>query len=296
LPSSNPAQTASIYQATSLGFANYNAAFVSFTMRDWHGLTARSNFTFSRSLGTVGLGQQTSSTTVLDPYNLGAMYGPQPFDIRFVYNLSLVYQPRWFANNNSPVVRTLLSGWNFAPLFTAQSGAPLEVNISGGGTNNCQSFGESNCSSDSTYENAVLTSPYTQGNSTHENVVSSTTVASSGNPAKGGSGLNYFSDPNAALGQFRRLILGVDTTDNGAGVLRGLPTWNLDMAVSKDFKIPFRGKEGIGLQFNAQFSNMLNHFQANSPSVSIDSPTTFGVITTQANTPRQIEFGLKLHF
>jgi hypothetical protein len=296
LPSSNPAQTASIYQATSLGYANYNAAFVSFTMRDWHGLTARSNLTWSRSLGTVGLGQQTSSTTVLDPYNIGAMYGPQPFDIRFVYNLSLVYQPKWFVSNHSVLVRTMLSGWNFSPLFTAQSGAPLEVSISGGGTSNCQSFGESNCSSDSTYENAVLTSPYTQGNSVHENITSSTTVASSGNPAKGGSGLNYFSDPNAAYGQFRRLILGVDTTDNGAGVLRGLPTWNLDMAISKDFKVSFKGREGMGLQFNAQFSNMLNHFQAAAPTVNIDSPTTFGVITSQANTPRQIEFGLKLHF
>ena len=46
LPSSNPgAQTQSLYETTSLGWGNYNAAFVSFTMHDWHGLTARSNFT-----------------------------------------------------------------------------------------------------------------------------------------------------------------------------------------------------------------------------------------------------------
>jgi hypothetical protein len=132
-------------------------------------------------------------------------------------------------------------------------------------------------------------------------------VASSGNPAKGGSGLNYFSDPNAAYSQFRRLILGVDTTGGGAGVLRGFPTWNLDMAISKDFKIPIKGREDIGLQFNAQFSNIMNHFQPGMSTtngstgqsasfVNIDSPTTFGVVTTQANTPRQIEFGLRLHF
>ncbi|MCU1259246.1 MAG: Cna domain protein [Bryobacterales bacterium] len=292
LPSSATAQTASIYQTTSLGWGNYNAAFVSFTMRDWHGLTARSNFTWSRTMGTVGLGQQTSSTTVLNPYDIGQMYGPQPFDIRFVYNLSMIYQPVFFKDNK--VLHRILDGWNFAPLFTAQSGAPLEVNISGGGTNNCQSFGESNCSSDSTYENAVLIAKYTGGNSLHENVSSSTSVASSGNPAKGGSGLNLFADPNASFGQFRRLILGVDTTGGGAGTLRNFPTWNLDMAISKDFKIPYR--EGIGLTFNAQFSNMLNHFQAGTPALNIDSPTTFGVVTTQANTPRQIEFGLRLHW
>ncbi len=292
LPSSAPAQTASLYETTSLGWGNYNAAFLSFTMRDWHGLTARSNFTWSRAMGTVGLGQQTSSTTVLNPFDIGQMYGPQPFDIRFVYNLSVVYQPVFFRDRK--LLHRVLDGWNFSPLFTAQSGAPLEVNLSGGGTNDCQAFGESNCSSDSTYENAVLTSPYTAGNSLHENVSSSTSVASSGNPAKGGSGLNIFADPNAVLGQFRRLILGVDTTGGGAGVLRNFPTWNLDMAISKDFKLPYR--EGIGITFNAQFSNMLNHYQAGTPSLSIDSPTTFGVVTTQANTPRQIEFGLRLHW
>ena len=301
LPDSAPAQTASIYETTSLGFGNYNAAFLTFTVRDWHGLTAQSNFTWSRSMGTVGLTQSTSSTTVLNPFDIGQMYGPQPFDIRFVYSLSMVYAPKWFQSKG--LLHTFLGGWNFAPLFTAQSGAPLEVNI-GAGTSNCQSFGESNCSSDSTYENAVLVAPYTQGNSAHENVVSTTSVASAGNPAKGGSGLNIFSDPNAAYNDFRRLILGVDTTAGGAGVLRNLPTWNLDMAISKDFRIPFR--EGMGITFNAEFANMLNHFQpaftsgsttaGSSTYVNIDNPTNFGVLNNQGNTPRQIEFGLRLHF
>jgi len=57
----------------------------------------------------------------------------------------------------------------------------------------------------------------------------------------------------------------------------------------------------MGLTFTAQFSNIMNHFQPGSTSpassfLSIDNPTTFGVINTQANTPRQIEFGLRLHF
>ena len=43
LPSSAPAQTASIYETTSLGWGNYNAAFLSFTFKDYHGITARSN-------------------------------------------------------------------------------------------------------------------------------------------------------------------------------------------------------------------------------------------------------------
>ncbi len=104
--------------------------------------------------------------------------------------------------------------------------------------------------------------------------------------------MNIFADPNAVYNQFRRPILGIDHTGGGAGILRNLPTWNLDMAIAKDFKV----REQIGLTFNAQFSNMMNHFQAGTPSLNIDTPTSFGVITGQANTPRQIEFGLRLHF
>ena len=73
-----------------------------------------------------------------------------------------------------------------------------------------------------------------------------------------------------------------------------MPTWNLDRQISKDSAIPFR--EQMGLTFTAQFANMLNHFQPGTPALNNDSPTTFGVITTQANTPRQIEFGLRFHF
>jgi hypothetical protein len=288
LPSSGPAQTANVFLTTSLGYANYNGAFLSATLKDWHGLTLRSNFTWSHTLGTVGLAQSSSSTTPLSPYDLRSMYGPQGFDIRLVYNVSLIYQPKWF--NGPKWYNKALSGWNLAPLFTAQSPAPLQVSV--GSPASCQSFGESNCSGDSSYENAVAVYPYTGGTSAHENVSSSTNVASSGNPAKGGSGLNEFADPNQVYSGFRRLVLGIDTSGGGFGALRGLPTWNLDMAMSKDFRI----REQIGVTFNAQFSNMLNHFQPSNPSLNIDSPTTFGVISSQSNTPRQIEFGLRIHF
>src|SRR5260370_22495986 len=51
----------------SYGHGNYNAAFVSFTVRDWHGLTARSNLTFCRALGTSPVTQSSSTITVPNP-------------------------------------------------------------------------------------------------------------------------------------------------------------------------------------------------------------------------------------
>ncbi len=289
--SSTPSQLSSILMATSDGFGNYNAAFLSFTARGWNGLTATSNFTWSRSMGTGAVSQTTSGYTVLDDWNLHAMYGPQNFDIRFVYNLSLLYQPKWFANQKG-IVGRLLGGWSIAPLFTAQSGSPLEVSVGSGANANCQSFGEANCGSATTNENAVMIAPYTGGNSAHDNVVATGSVGSTGNASTGGSGINMFTNPASTYADFRRLILGVDTTGGGAGVLRGFPTWNLDMTAQKDFLVT----ERVGVTFIAQFANLLNHFQPSNPTLNIDSPQTWGVVTGQANTPRQIEFGLRIHF
>jgi hypothetical protein len=119
-------------------------------------------------------------------------------------------------------------------------------------------------------------------------------VASSGNPAAGGSGLNMFANPADVFANFRPMILGYDTNSNGTGVLRGFPSWNLDLAVNKDFHIT----ERFAATFISQFSNVFNHFQPANPSLNINSPSTWGVVTAQSTTitPRQIEFGLRIHF
>ena len=220
------------------------------------------------------------------------MYGPQPL------TSALSTTSAWFISQvffkDRKLVAQLLDGWNFAPLFTAQSGAPLEVNISGGGTTIASRSANRIAAPTALTKTPCSLRLTRAATRLHENVTSSTSVASSGNPAKGGSGLNIFADPNAVYGQFRRLILGVDTTGGGAGVLRNFPTWNLDMAISKDFKISVARRHGHHIQRPVQ--QHAESLPARYPALNIDSPTTFGVVTTQANTPRQIEFGLRLHW
>lgn len=292
LMNTSPNQLNNVFMETSLGYSNYNAVFMTFTARDFHGLTATSNFTWSRALGTGAVGQATSELSVPNPFNIGEAYGPEPYDFRFVYNLNLLYQIPYMRTQKGLAGR-LLGGWSIAPLFTASSGQPLEVNIGTGANEDSQAFGEVYPDgSASAYENAVTITPYAYGNSVHSNVQYLNGVASSGNPAIGGSGLNMFANPAQAFADFRPMILGYDTNSNGYGVIRGLPTWNLDLAVNKDFAIT----ERLGATFVAQFSNVFNHFQAATPTLDINQPSTFGVITSQANTPRQIEFGLRLHF
>ena len=301
-------QLSSLEYYTNLGYGNYNAAFLSFTAKDWHGITARSNFTWSRAMGTGSLQQSSSSITVVDPWNMHASYGRQPFDIRFVYSLLTVYQPPYFQGQKG-IVGRLLGGWSISPLFTAQSGVPLQVNVGTGANSDAQAFGEIYGNNNRAFENAILTGPYTGGNSAHYNITVASGAGVNGNASRGGSGINLFSDPNATYSLFRRPILGVDTTGGGAGVLRGLPSWSLDATISKDI----RTTERFGATLIIQVTNVLNHFQPDNPTLNIDSPQTWGVITAQSTVgalsgiggtaggvptinPRQMEFGLRLRF
>lgn len=171
-----------------------------------------------------------------------------------------------------------------------------------------QAFGEVYGNNNRAFENAVLTGPYTAGNSAHNNVTSSGPAGINGNASTGGSGINLFANPNATYALFRRPILGLDTTGGGAGVLRGLPSWSLDTTISKDI----HAAERFSATLIIQITNILNHFQPANPTLNIDSPQTWGVITSQSTSgalptigttngvptinPRQMEFGLRIHF
>jgi hypothetical protein len=282
-------QGTAINTTTSLGFGNYNALFVTWRAREWHGITATSNFTWGRSLGTGALGQANSSNTALDIWNMQANYGPQNFDIKLLYNMAFYYQPPYFKSQRGLWGR-LLGGWTFSPLFTAQTGPGTSVSYSQGTCTGCQAFGEVTppASSGATTENAVLAGKYTGGNSANYNIPGSTGIGTN-NPT----GVNMFTDPATVWKQFRPCVLGVDTSCGGYYVIRRPPQWNVDMTVAKDVGV---WKERVGVNLVFQFTNILNHMDPGAPALSLTTPTTFGRITGQTNTPRQMEFGMRIHF
>jgi hypothetical protein len=285
-------QGTSIAESGSLGWGNYNALFVTLRSHDWHGLTAISNFTWGRGLGTGYIAQYNSAYTEQDMWNLHDSYGPNSFDLKFVYNLSMYYQPQWYRGQRG-VLGHILGGWTFSPLFTAQSGAAAGVSYSEINCTGCQEFGEvaNTAASMSTANGAEVVgfTPYTGTTSAKYGVFPTDGVGNK-NPNYG---LNMFSSPSTVLNEFRPCVLGYDTSCGGYAQLRGLPTWNVDMAIAKDIGIH---RESIGATLYFDFTNILNHFQPSNPSLTITSPTGFGQITNQANTPRNLEFGLRVHF
>jgi hypothetical protein len=301
------AQSTSLGMITSLGWGNYNALFVTVRTNTWHGLTANSNFTWGRALGTNTQVQATSSATALNPYDLGANYGPQSYDFKAIYNLSLYYDVPIFKGQHG-FLGHVLGGWTISPLFSAISGAPGTVTYSEGSCTGCEAFGEVTTPGTSavsaTNEGAVGFTPYTGGNSanygiaggTGTNLIFGTNAVgtkpiSSANPALYGMG--QFQNPAQIYSEFRPCVLGLDTSCAKYDGPRGLPTWNLDTSVVKDFGIY---QERVGATLFFTFTNILNHFQPGNGGTSLTSPTSFGQITSQANNPRSIEFGLRVRF
>jgi len=278
-------QSPSLSTIVSNGYGNYNSGYLQLTFTDWHGLTMKSNFAYSKALGTGAALQATSQWASVDAFNLGNSYGLQDFDEKFVFHLFLNYTEPFFANQKGFLGR-LLGGWSISPLFVAGSGFPIEMGTANG---NCGTFGECNGSYLSAPENGIIVQNLHY--SASEKKASGTTCGNSG------AGYDVFSNPDATCpisgGIFgdpvRSPILGLDGKDGGAGVLRGLPFWNLDMGISK--KINLRERYSASLHFD--FQNLLNHMQPADPCLNIYSPSTWGVLgcggNLQANTPRRLQ-------
>jgi hypothetical protein len=277
----------------SVGYGNYNAGFVSLKSTDWHGITTQQNFTYSKALGTGAVVQASSELEPDDPFNLGEEYGLQNFNQKFIYNLFVVYAPPVFKGQSGFIGRAL-GGWNFSPILTAGSGLPVYCNTFTDG----QSFGSGDGANFFDKEQCIFTSTRPGGDGYNYGVAggtdaNGTKVGTSVAGKLSGEKVNYFPNPAAAWADTRPPILGIDKRDNGNGQFAGPKYWNMDFSVKKAINIT----ERFNTEFQFLILNVLNHDELGaSDLLDYNSPGTWGVYNHQANTPRQIEFGLRLNF
>jgi len=293
--------TSGVGMNASIGWGNYNAAFVSLKTASWHGLTLQSNLTYGKALGTGSEVQATSQFTVPDPYNLHSAYGLQPWDRKYIYNLWMVYELPFYKTQHGFVGR-LAGGWTVAPILTVGSGLPQEVlpadsqpnEVYGG----AQSWGAADGAQFGALQNAVNMCGHVFGNSRHNNPIGGNAVYGSS-----GFGPSMFQDPAAAYACFRNPILGIDGgAGGGAGILRGMPFWNVDFSVKKNVLIT----ERFSAEFTAIFSNLFNHNQLGDPYLALSDQADWGYLggnsvvnnglSAQVNSPRAMEFGLRIRF
>ncbi len=270
----------------STGYGNYNGGFITLITQNWHGFLMHNNFTYSKALGTGAVVQASSEYTPNDAYDLGKMYGVQNFNRKFVYSSYLVWQDPYYKGKNGFLGR-VAGGWSIAPVMTAGNGEPVYCNTQ----TDSEAFGAGDGNSYFDNEQCVFTSKYTGGNHSNFGVLGSggvgTSVAGPGSQA-----INMFKDPLSVWGQVRAPMLGIDTKNPGDGPIIGMPYWNVDMSVQKSIKV----MESATIQLSMIFSNVFNHDVLADPGLALYSPATWGVENSQLNTPRKIEFGMRVSY
>ncbi len=283
---SQQGEVAALFDSTSNGWGNFNSLFWTVQMRNFHHLTAISNFTWSREFGVGSIGQAFGTYTLNDSFNLNASYGPQFIDTPLNYNLYFIYSPGGSAQHG--LVGHLVHGWSLAPIFTWNNGAFGGYNLVGG--NNGNSFGEG---FGALNETAVRSTGYTGTTGATYNVVEPGLVGSSGNPGGGvGSGINQFGlNAGTVYSEFRPIILGYDTSGT-SGFVPSERVWDVDLSVSKNLAL----SERFATVLNAQATNVFNHFSPNNATLALSDPADFGVVTGNNLGSRQVELGLTIQW
>lgn len=249
----------------SIGKANYHAFQFQLNKRFSKGLAYQVAYTWSKSIDYCASGWYgVEGQSCTDPYNVNGSRGPSGFDLTHVLSVNALYElpigaGKAFQTNNK-VLDYVLGNWQFNSIFTARSGTPYQVYVSGD-VANTGNVGWNQ------YERANLVGgqdPY----------VSDVTRET---------GLN-----RAAFAIPERYTFG----NLGRDRLRTVPYWNLDFSIFRQF--PFL--ESRRIEFRAEAFNVLNTVIYGQPSNDMADPANFGKILSTANNSRSLQLGAKIIF
>jgi hypothetical protein len=192
---------------------------------------------------------------------------PHRFQLSYTYDLPFGHGQRFLAGVGG-LLNKLVSGWGLNGQTTFQSGFPLKFS---------QSI---NSVTDGAY------AYYFGGGSKRPNVVSNCAAVASGSAQ---SRLNGWFN-KACFTSSGEWGFGNEARVNPKLRAAGINNW--DLAFFKKTQI----RERMNLEFRAEAFNLFNRVQFASPSTDVNSPATFGVVTSQANRPRIMQFALRLTF
>ena len=269
---------------TDRGFSNYNAGFLSLNKSFANGLQFQANWTWSHAIGNQGVDQQSGSSAN-SPFNLNLDKSSETFDRRHVVNIWYYYtlpfgKGQKYSFGDSKLLDQIVGGWYTSGIYQFSTGVPLHISANG-------DFGAYEGSGTA----AICTSTLHGLENQNSGVVGSGGVSTTGNASTGGTGLNLFANPGTVFASCSRPLVSV-INQIPFDQLRALPRWNFDFSLGKTFAITERFK----LDFSGEFLDAFNLVTFGNPSLSLNSPTNFGVFTSQSNNPRRILLGLKLKF
>ncbi len=245
--------------------ATYNALLVSANRRLTKGMSFLANYTWSHCISDADFAGDVSGPTFMNPANLRQDRGDCNFDVRHIFNMSVVNTTSFRGRR---MLSQILGGWQIAPLVRATSGVPLNV-LTG---------------ADNSRTGIMLDRPNL--------VYGVNPYASTGDPLQY---LNKAAFSLNPIGTFGNL---------GRDALRGPGALNIDMAVTRIFAVRERyNLEVRGEAFNV--INKVNYLAPASstgvPGISSSginlnaNSASFGRITS-AGDPRILQIAMKLSF
>jgi hypothetical protein len=272
------------FQVTAFdGVSNYDSLQVTVRKHFSHGFLMQGSYTWSKDLSDIqqiSIGNGANSNL---PSALGQQYGPVGFSHpqRFVINYS--YDLPF--GNHSGGLGLLANGWNLSGVTTVQDGTPLTITDQNGGTvYNIGTFDQAR---------AQICPGSSYGSISTPGGTESRLGGNSGGPGYLNRG-SFCGEPAApnSVAAFPGGPLPTMFGDAGVGVLLGPGQFNFDISLVKTTHIT----ERQSLIFRTEFFNAFNHAQFGNPALAVDTPSTFGQITTTLVNPRLIQFALKYIF
>lgn len=206
------------------------------------------------------------SSTSQNWYDFGSERSVSVYDVSQRLVISYVYElpigrGRAIGHGMNRVVDAFLGGWQVNGITTFQTGTPLLLTAA----NNSNAFSDGERPNNNG-TSALLGGSIIDRVNNHQYFNTS-----------------VFSQPDAFT---------FGTTSRTLPDVRAPGIRNLDLSMFKNFK----PMERLTVQFRAEAFNVTNTVQFAAPGTGLNTPATFGVISGQANSPRQMQFGLKLLF
>jgi hypothetical protein len=249
------AQYTDVFPLFSSGSSStYHALQVTAKKRLAAGLQFEGSYTWSKSIDNGEGGFEDSNRIRLNR-SITDLDVPHRFILNFVYELPFG-RNRHFGKSMSRLLDTIAGGWMLDGIVNYQSGTAFGVSAN----NVCRCFNQAS------YANSKGFSGKLEGRAEDRLTKWFDTGA--------------FSQPDP----FTIGNMGPRSAD-----LRNDKAANWDLSLSKDF----RPIEKLRMQFRVDALNAWNHPRFSGPNTSVTSGS-FGIVSGQSNSPRQVQLGLKL--
>jgi hypothetical protein len=252
-----------ILQMRSNQTADYHGFQLSATKRMGSHFSLSGFYTYSKTLESLQLQNNTTQGGAQDMRNLSLDRGRTDDDMRHQFVMSGLWDLSYY-NGGSSIARWVLNGWNIDPIVNIHSGLPFTItegsDLNLDGTNNDRAFLLPGANPHLSNQSAAM----------------------------------WFN--TAAFGNRITPITGFPIVGNTArNFLDGPGFVEVDTALSRNFSLTERFK----MEFRAEALNVFNHANLNNPGAtvpaSLAAPGNFGAITS-AQTTRRLQLGLRLMF